>query len=139
MQNSIITSVKPVKITRILETLRILLFSLIASMALAVVIRWASVDMVAYLQHATLDPYAEVEGTLWLGWRGLRDIVLAAAAITVIQQVFRWRASEQRLRMTPEEMREELRMMEADPRVRLPMRDTPGEQPQTLSPQRPPQ
>jgi flagellar biosynthesis protein FlhB len=65
--------------------------------------------------------------------------VLAAAAITVIQQVFRWRASEQRLRMTPEEMREELRMMEADPRVRLPMRDTPGEQPQTLSPQRPPQ
>jgi flagellar biosynthesis protein FlhB len=119
------------------ETLRILLFSLAASIALAVVIRWASADMVAYLQHVTLDPYAEFEGALWLGWRGLRNIMLAAAAITVIQQVFRWRASERRLRMTAEEMRDEQRMMEADPRVRLPLQDTPGEQPQTLSQQTP--
>lgn len=114
------------------ETLRLLLSSIIAIAALAVAVRWASTDLLAYAYRVTLDPYAEIQGPLWLGWWGLWTMVLTASIIAVIQQIFRWRASERRLRMTAEEMRDEQRMMEADRRIHLPSRDTPEEQPHPL-------
>jgi flagellar biosynthetic protein FlhB len=60
----------------------------------------------------------------WLAWRGVWGVLAAAAVAAAGEHAFRWWRSEQRLRMTPAELREEQRLVEADPRVRLPLRDS---------------
>jgi len=88
---------------------------------------WSFDDLVTSLRDRSLSPVDAAQGTLWLGWRGLWWVLAAAVLVAVLQQFLRWRASERRLRMTAEELREEQRLLEADPRIRLPTRDAPDD------------
>lgn len=107
------------------ETAGRLLTGLLAAAILAVAMRWAFADVAADLRSGLLDPREPAEGSLWLAWQGLWSVLAAAGTVAIIQHVLRWRASERRLRMTPEELREEQRLLEANPRIRLPTHDAP--------------
>ena len=102
------------------ETIGRLLTGLLAAAILAVGMRWAFVDIAAQLRTGLPDPREPVVGSLWLAWRCLWGLLVAAGAVAVLQHALRWRASERRLRMTPEELREEQRLLEANPRIRPP-------------------
>ncbi len=117
------------------ETARQLAVGLVAAALFAVALRWAFAGLAAHLHTATLDPRDNGQTSLWLGWRGLWGIVLAAGVVAILQHTLRWRASERRLRMTAEELRDEQRMVEANARVRLPTRDAPEEPSRSLTQQ----
>lgn len=102
------------------ETVTRLVTGLLAAAILAVAMRWAFADVAAHLRSGLPDPREPASGSLWLAWRGLWGLLAAAGAVAVLQHVLRWRASERRLRMTPEELREEQRLLEANPRIRPP-------------------
>jgi flagellar biosynthetic protein FlhB len=54
-----------------------------------------------------------------VAWRALAWLVTAAAAVAVGQWLLARRGLERRIRMTPQELAEEQKEMQADPRVRL--------------------
>lgn len=109
------------------ETARQLLTGLLATVVLGLAMWWSFDDLVASLRDRSLSPVDTAQGSLWLGWHGLWGLLAAASLVAAVQQFLRWRASERRLRMTAEELREEQRLLEADPRIRLPTRDAPDE------------
>lgn len=115
------------------ETARQLLVGVVATLLLAASLQWASADIVQHLQTAALDPRDDGRASLWLAWRSLWGVVTAAGVIAMIQQLLRWHASERRLRMTAEELRDEQRLVEANARVRLPTRDAPEEPARSLA------
>lgn len=110
------------------ETARQILTSLVAVVLLAVAMRWSFAAVWEHAQKSTLDPREHGQAGMWLAWQGLWGTLLAAGILIAVQQVLRWRASERRLRMTAEELRDEQRLMEADRRVHLPTHDAPEHQ-----------
>ena len=107
------------------ETVRQLLTSLVALVLLMLTLWWTFSGVWEHVQQGSLEPTEDGQSGLWLAWRALWGTLLAAGVILAMQQVLRWRASEQRLRMTAAEFRDEQRLMEADRRVRLPTDDVP--------------
>jgi len=110
-----------------LETAQQLCIGLLATALFAVAMRWAFTDLALLVRADVLTPLDEASSLFWLAWRGLWGVTCVASVVAALQHFIRWRASEQKLRMTPEELREEQRLVEANTRVRLPSRDTPAE------------
>lgn len=117
------------------ETAQQIFLGMLATVILLATLRWSFSDLAVHLQEAILDPRDDGRVSLWLAWRGLWGVVVVAGVLALAQQWLRWRASERRLRMTPEELREEQRLLEANPQVRLPTRETPDLQKPSVSQQ----
>ena len=115
------------------ETARQLAVSVVATTLLAVALRYACADLASHVHTATLDPRDNGQASLWLGWQGLWGLMGAAGLVAILQHTLRWRASERRLRMTAEELRDEQRLVEPNTRVRLPTRDAPEESGRSLT------
>lgn len=110
-----------------LETARQLCIGLLATALFAVAMRWAFSDLAVLVRTDVLSSLEEASSIFWLAWRALWGVTCVASVVAALQHFIRWRASERKLRMTPEELREEQRLVEANTRVRLPSRDTPAE------------
>lgn len=67
---------------------------------------------------------AEPTASLMLTWRSLWPVIAAAVATALVRWGIARASFERRIRMTPQEYREELRSLEADPKVKL-QRHTP--------------
>lgn len=67
---------------------------------------------------------AEPTASLMLAWQSLWPVMAAAAATAFVRWGIARASFERRIRMTPEEYREEMRSLEADPKVKL-QRHTP--------------
>lgn len=69
--------------------------------------------------QATLPEPGEIGPVAAAAWRAVAWVVAAAAAVAVGQWLLARRRFERRIRMTPQELAEEQKEMQADPRVRL--------------------
>lgn len=67
---------------------------------------------------------AEPTSSLMLAWQSLWPVVAAAVVTTLVRWALARASFERRIRMTPQEYREEMRSLEADPKVKL-QRHTP--------------
>ena len=98
-------------------TLRAVLWNGACLAVLACAAGFASGPLVAVLRSA--EPLLDAERPL-AALRGvLLPVLVAAAAVAAAQWGLARVAFERRLRMTPEEFREEMRTLEADPRIKL--------------------
>ena len=82
----------------------------------AIIAAWAATPIVGLVRASgpilePQQPLAALRGTLGL-------LILAAAAVAAAQWGLARVAFERRLRMTPEEFQDEMRGLEADPRIR---------------------
>ena len=69
--------------------------------------------------QATLPEPGEIGPLVAVAWRAVAWVVAGAAAVAVGQWLLARRRFERRIRMTPEELAEEHKEMQADPRIRL--------------------
>jgi flagellar biosynthesis protein FlhB len=69
--------------------------------------------------QATLPEPGEIGPLVAVAWRAVAWVVAGAAAVAVGQWLLARRRFERRIRMTPEELAEEQKEMQADPRIRL--------------------
>ncbi|MFM8414683.1 MAG: EscU/YscU/HrcU family type III secretion system export apparatus switch protein [Planctomycetota bacterium] len=82
---------------------------------------WAARPLVA-LQATPATP-DEIGGLALAGWRAALALVVAAAAVAAGQWLLARLRFERRIRMTPQEFAEERKDLEADPRVKLLLRE----------------
>lgn len=69
--------------------------------------------------QATLPEPGEIGPLVAVAWRAVAWVVAGAAAVAVGQWLLARRRFERRIRMTPEELAEEQKEMQTDPRIRL--------------------
>lgn len=98
-------------------TLRAVLWNGACLAVLACAAGFASGPLVAVMRSA--EPMLDAERPLTAVRGVLLPVLLAAAAVVAAQWGLARVAFERRLRMTPEEFKEEMRSLEADPRIKL--------------------
>jgi flagellar biosynthesis protein FlhB len=103
-------------------TLRAVLWNGACLAVLACATGFACGPLVAVLRSA--EPLLDAERPLSAVRGVLLPVLLAAAAVAAAQWGLARVAFERRLRMTPEEFKEEMRTLEADPRIKLERRRT---------------
>lgn len=106
------------------ETLWRLVSGGLAMLVVTAAATYAFAPMAAELRGLELAPDELPASSAWLAWQGLWGVVAAATVTAAMEHAFRWWRSERRLRMTADELREEQRLVESDPRVRLPLRES---------------
>lgn len=100
-----------------LATLRATLWNGVCLALLVTATGFAAGPLVGLLRSST--PVLEAERPLSALWATLVPVLAAAAAVAAAQWGHARLAFERRLRMTPEEFQDEMRGLEADPKVRL--------------------
>ena len=95
--------------------------SAVAFMVVAATAAWSLGRLVAGLGDMVV---AEPTASLILAWQSLWPVAAAAVATAFVRWAIARASFERRIRMTPQEYREEMRSLEADPKIRL-QRHTP--------------